>query len=67
RFSATPTAVRTGPALPGADTGDVAHDWDVPDLLKGLDPDGPATKGLDPDGPATKGSDPDGPATKGPE
>ncbi|MCX5359387.1 CoA transferase [Streptomyces sp. NBC_00124] len=45
RFSATPTAVRTGPARPGADTGDVARDWDVPDLLKGLDPDGPATKG----------------------
>ncbi|WP_327720709.1 CoA transferase [Streptomyces sp. NBC_00490] len=45
RFSATPTAVRTGPARPGADTGDVARDWDVPDLLKGPDPDGPATKG----------------------
>ncbi|MFD3380235.1 MULTISPECIES: CaiB/BaiF CoA transferase family protein [unclassified Streptomyces] len=35
RFSATPTAVRSGPALPGADTADVARDWDVPDLLKG--------------------------------
>ncbi|MFI7402132.1 CaiB/BaiF CoA transferase family protein [Streptomyces sp. NPDC049541] len=35
RFSATPTAVRTGPAQPGADTADVARDWDVPDLLKG--------------------------------
>ncbi|MGW7203637.1 CaiB/BaiF CoA transferase family protein [Streptomyces sp. NPDC054837] len=46
RFSATPTAVRTGPARPGADTGDVARDWDVPDLLKGPDPDGPVTKGL---------------------
>ncbi|GAA3847709.1 CaiB/BaiF CoA-transferase family protein [Streptomyces coacervatus] len=34
RFSATPTAVRTGPAQPGADTTDVARDWDVPDLLK---------------------------------
>ncbi|CAL9359400.1 Succinyl-CoA--L-malate CoA-transferase alpha subunit [Streptomyces sp. enrichment culture] len=33
RFSATPTAVRTGPALPGADTGAVARDWDVPRLL----------------------------------
>ncbi|MEU3281164.1 CaiB/BaiF CoA transferase family protein [Streptomyces antibioticus] len=33
RFSATPTAVRSGPALPGADTADVAHDWDVPHLL----------------------------------
>ncbi|MFE9444176.1 CaiB/BaiF CoA transferase family protein [Streptomyces sp. NPDC006602] len=36
RFSATPTQVRTGPARPGADTADVARDWDVPDLLKGL-------------------------------
>ncbi|MGW1561318.1 CaiB/BaiF CoA transferase family protein [Streptomyces sp. NPDC002144] len=35
RFSATPTAVRTGPARPGADTAEVARDWDVPDLLKG--------------------------------
>ncbi|MER6286027.1 CaiB/BaiF CoA transferase family protein [Streptomyces sviceus] len=35
RFSATPTAVRTGPARDGADTADVARDWDVPDLLKG--------------------------------
>ncbi|MFJ8079564.1 CaiB/BaiF CoA transferase family protein [Streptomyces sp. NPDC096205] len=33
RFSATPTAVRGGPALPGADTDDVARDWDVPRLL----------------------------------
>ncbi|WP_079085080.1 CaiB/BaiF CoA transferase family protein [Streptomyces dysideae] len=37
RFSATPTAVRTGPAQPGADTADVARDWGVPDLLKGLE------------------------------
>ncbi|MFI6934792.1 CaiB/BaiF CoA transferase family protein [Streptomyces sp. NPDC050287] len=35
RFSATPTTVRTGPARPGADTSDVARDWDVPGLLKG--------------------------------
>ncbi|MET9759029.1 CaiB/BaiF CoA-transferase family protein [Streptomyces sp. NPDC006372] len=33
RFSATPTSVRTGPALPGADTAEVARDWDVPGLL----------------------------------
>ncbi|MGW5211788.1 CaiB/BaiF CoA transferase family protein [Streptomyces sp. NPDC004051] len=33
RFSATPTAVRTGPARPGADADDVARDWDVPRLL----------------------------------
>ncbi|MEU8675194.1 CaiB/BaiF CoA-transferase family protein [Streptomyces sp. NPDC048560] len=30
RFSATPVSVRSGPALPGADTDDVARDWDVP-------------------------------------
>ncbi|KOG29262.1 CaiB/BaiF CoA transferase family protein [Streptomyces resistomycificus] len=36
RFSATPTEVRTGPARPGADTADVARDWNVPDLLKDL-------------------------------
>ncbi|MFE9613052.1 CaiB/BaiF CoA transferase family protein [Streptomyces sp. NPDC006012] len=33
RFSATPTAVRTAPARPGADTADVARDWRVPGLL----------------------------------
>ncbi|GAA3537779.1 CaiB/BaiF CoA transferase family protein [Streptomyces osmaniensis] len=43
RFSATPTAVRTGPAQPGADTADVARDWDVPDLPKRQEP----TKGLE--------------------
>ncbi|CCK26071.1 Alpha-methylacyl-CoA racemase [Streptomyces davaonensis JCM 4913] len=35
RFSATPTSVRSGPAQPGADTADVARDWDAPDLMKG--------------------------------
>ncbi|MGW3410145.1 CaiB/BaiF CoA transferase family protein [Streptomyces sp. NPDC000888] len=35
RFSVTHTSVRSGPAQPGADVADVAHDWDVPDLLKG--------------------------------
>lgn len=30
RFSATPTRVRTGPALPGADTEAVARDWETP-------------------------------------
>ncbi|MER5219616.1 CaiB/BaiF CoA transferase family protein [Streptomyces flaveus] len=35
RFSATHTSVRSGPAQPGADTEDVARDWDVPGLLKG--------------------------------
>lgn len=34
RFSATPTSVRGGPALPGAGTADVARDWDVPRLTK---------------------------------
>ncbi|GGX00027.1 CaiB/BaiF CoA transferase family protein [Streptomyces chartreusis] len=43
RFSATPTAVRTGPAQPGADTADVARDWDVPDLVQHQEP----TKGLE--------------------
>jgi len=33
RFSATPTSVRGGPARPGADTSDVARDWDVPRLV----------------------------------
>ncbi|MFI7319648.1 CaiB/BaiF CoA transferase family protein [Streptomyces venezuelae] len=32
RFSATPTHIRSGPAQPGADTADVARDWDVPAL-----------------------------------
>ncbi|MCJ1675798.1 CoA transferase [Streptomyces sp. APSN-46.1] len=32
RFSATPSAVTSGPALPGADTASVAADWDVPAL-----------------------------------
>ncbi|MET8076542.1 CaiB/BaiF CoA-transferase family protein [Streptomyces sp. NPDC005303] len=44
RFSATPTAVRTGPARDGADTADVARDWDVPDLLTGPHA-GPRRKG----------------------
>ncbi|MGW5307598.1 CaiB/BaiF CoA transferase family protein [Streptomyces griseoluteus] len=30
RFSATPTRVRTGPALPGIGAEDVARDWDLP-------------------------------------
>lgn len=45
RFSATPTAVRTGPAQPGADTADVARDWDVPDLMNGLDVEDAGMKG----------------------
>ncbi|WP_369274725.1 CaiB/BaiF CoA transferase family protein [Streptomyces sp. R11] len=47
RFSATPTAVRTGPAQPGADTVGVARDWDVPDLMKGLDVEDAGMKGLE--------------------
>ncbi len=35
RFSATHTSVRSGPAQPGADTADVARDWDVPCLMQG--------------------------------
>ncbi|MEU3845222.1 CaiB/BaiF CoA-transferase family protein [Streptomyces sp. NPDC028635] len=34
RFSATPATIRSGPAQPGADTADVARDWDVPELLR---------------------------------
>lgn len=37
RFSATPTSVRGGPARPGADTSDVARDWDVPRLLDAVE------------------------------
>lgn len=33
RFSATPGAVTTGPAQPGAHAESVAADWDVPALL----------------------------------
>ncbi|MGW6570875.1 CaiB/BaiF CoA transferase family protein [Streptomyces sp. NPDC054945] len=33
RFSTTPGALTTGPALPGAHTESVAADWDVPALL----------------------------------
>ncbi|MEV4432517.1 CaiB/BaiF CoA-transferase family protein [Streptomyces sp. NPDC049585] len=33
RFSATPAAVRRPPARPGADTADVARDWNVPGLV----------------------------------
>ncbi|MER5205431.1 CaiB/BaiF CoA-transferase family protein [Streptomyces sp. NPDC002825] len=32
RFSVTPGTLRTGPALPGADTAEVARDWSVPSL-----------------------------------
>ncbi|MEV5613997.1 CaiB/BaiF CoA-transferase family protein [Streptomyces sp. NPDC052225] len=42
RFSSTPAGVRSGPALPGADTADVARDWGVPDLNEPTDP---STKG----------------------
>ncbi|MEU7026172.1 CaiB/BaiF CoA-transferase family protein [Streptomyces sp. NPDC046275] len=41
RFSATPGAVRTGPARPGADTDEVARDWAVPALHT---PDAPPTQ-----------------------
>ncbi|MEV4740881.1 CaiB/BaiF CoA-transferase family protein [Streptomyces sp. NPDC049555] len=33
RFSATPATVRRPPARPGADTADVARDWNVPGLV----------------------------------
>ncbi|MGW1718220.1 CaiB/BaiF CoA transferase family protein [Streptomyces sp. NPDC002156] len=34
RFSVTHTSIHSGPAQPGADTADVARDWDVPRLLQ---------------------------------
>ncbi|MCX5267614.1 CaiB/BaiF CoA-transferase family protein [Streptomyces sp. NBC_00199] len=37
RFSATPTTVRSGPARPGADTHQVARDWDIPELAPDLE------------------------------
>ncbi|MFF9341186.1 MULTISPECIES: CaiB/BaiF CoA transferase family protein [unclassified Streptomyces] len=42
RFSATPGTLRTGPALPGADTAEVARDWAVPALHAA--PDAPTTQ-----------------------
>ncbi|MFI0982210.1 CaiB/BaiF CoA transferase family protein [Streptomyces sp. NPDC021093] len=39
RFSGTPGGIHRGPALPGADTADVADEWGVPSLAKGH-PDG---------------------------
>lgn len=39
RFSATPGSVYRGPAQPGADTAEVARDWDLPGLA------GPAKEG----------------------
>ncbi|MFD8272111.1 CaiB/BaiF CoA transferase family protein [Streptomyces flaveolus] len=38
RFSATPTAVRTGPARPGADAEAVARDWDLPRAPQPISP-----------------------------
>ncbi|MEU6393570.1 CaiB/BaiF CoA-transferase family protein [Streptomyces sp. NPDC046939] len=45
RFSDTPTAVRTGPARPGAHTAEVARDWDVPDLIPASEMYGTSRKG----------------------
>jgi alpha-methylacyl-CoA racemase len=36
RFSGTPTSVRRAPARPGADTADIARDWDLPALAEDL-------------------------------
>ncbi|MEU8979524.1 CaiB/BaiF CoA-transferase family protein [Streptomyces sp. NPDC048309] len=68
RFSVTHTAVRGGPAQPGADTVEVARDWDVPHLLKGSDPlnngeidgeiDGESHGAVVHDSGSVKGSDP---------
>ncbi|MER5303950.1 CaiB/BaiF CoA-transferase family protein [Streptomyces lasiicapitis] len=53
RFSATPASVRTGPARPGADTAEVARDWDVSALL---DPDTPSHSGENPHDPTQEGA-----------
>ncbi|MDW8810883.1 CoA transferase, partial [Streptomyces scabiei] len=52
-FSATPTSVRSGPAQPGADTADVAHDWGIPGLAR----DARAEAGPPPDVSATDATD----------
>ncbi|MFD9909275.1 CaiB/BaiF CoA transferase family protein [Streptomyces sp. NPDC059063] len=67
RFSATPTAVRSGPARPGADTASVARDWDVPALSDTDVPapggdEAPAPTDTDTDAPAPS-ADPNGPST----
>ncbi|WP_174720332.1 CaiB/BaiF CoA transferase family protein [Streptomyces spongiicola] len=50
RFSATPGAVRRPPAQPGADTEEIARDWDVPGILDARanrpDPTAAGPKGL---------------------
>ncbi|QIB42492.1 CaiB/BaiF CoA transferase family protein [Streptomyces aureoverticillatus] len=53
RFSATRASVRTGPAQPGADTADVARDWDVSALLG---PDTPSHSGENPHDPTQEGA-----------
>ncbi|MFK8844641.1 CaiB/BaiF CoA transferase family protein [Streptomyces sp. Ac-502] len=51
RFSATPGTIRRPPAQPGADTVDVARDWDVPALTDRRDPaSGPGRGTAWPDG-----------------
>ncbi|KFF95794.1 carnitine dehydratase [Streptomyces scabiei] len=55
RFSATHTSVRSGPAQPGADTADVAHDWGISGLLDGA----PDHDTSPEDGSSTGGSLPD--------
>ncbi|MDV9189701.1 CaiB/BaiF CoA-transferase family protein [Streptomyces sp. SR27] len=52
RFSATPGTLRKGPALPGADTADVARDWAVPAL------ESPAGTGTSPAGTSPAGTSP---------
>ncbi|UUU29267.1 CoA transferase [Streptomyces sp. CA-210063] len=65
RFSATHTSVRSGPAQPGADTADVAHDWGIAGLLRhasakeGSSTDGSSTDGSSTDGSSTDASLPD--------
>ncbi|MDX3646162.1 hypothetical protein P1P70_43665, partial [Streptomyces sp. MB09-02B] len=50
RFSATHTSVRTGPAQPGADTADVAHDWGIAGLLPDASDQAVAAEAVAPEG-----------------
>ncbi|WP_373299493.1 CaiB/BaiF CoA transferase family protein [Streptomyces poonensis] len=45
RFSATPGALRLPPAVPGTHQGEVAHDWQVPALVRGFRHDAPHEMG----------------------
>ncbi|MDX2931536.1 CaiB/BaiF CoA transferase family protein [Streptomyces ipomoeae] len=56
RFSATHTSVRGGPAQPGADTTDVAHDWGIPGLLEDASSQDVSPEDTSPEGAHAKGA-----------